>query len=631
MAGGMTMGEFHLKNMLEYRQIKYKKNVIDAIISRLNYFDKPYTGVILEILNETAGEHFLKLYYESDYRANESKVSRRLSIFWTLTRSNLFKTIASDINLKTEKDFNYLFSVANFSFAEYIFRHNYSLFEISGGGFKDTVEALSASALKKKAEETYKKGHVEEAVEIFKQALNLTPNDFLILFQLGIYYFFEKADHIKAGDYFEKSAAGAAGIFPRLESMALCFLSLITRLKALHRGDSDLAKDALLICEKAAAAAPDFMMAQYCNLQAIAGLCAFEDRGRDFIKAAQRVFETDYNLLLQAILDNAFDPALEQLASIAGERYDTALASCVKMIEIVKLKISQMPSRLETTADTARVFHLQKEFKSAQEYFKKNKTCTDIEETIKRLQKTIEGADSILNSDRVQRLFIKFKEYSSGIVNEFKKDFGDRLKPYNDALKKRGALSAQIKSVYETYFALQRPAGSVLADDEDAGCESVNNPEAVHECLEKKYSGRNEKTLNLIKSRSCSIVFFGFESVVVFLWLAAGAFTFIDFIMITTVNLCLAPLYRIAGAEIFYFIMNIKLDELKREFSKLELKLDLSNNLPGEAEMKARDKYAKQIAGEFNISHIDARNVLEAALAGDYDKMKAIAKMICAI
>lgn len=617
--------------MLEYRQIKYKKNVIDAIVSRLNYFDKPYTGVILEILNETAGEHFLKLYYESDYRANESKISRRLSIFWTLTRSNLFKTIAAGINLKTEKDFNYLFSVANFSFAEYIFRHNYSIFETTGGGFKDTVEALSASALKKKAEETYKKGHVEEAVEIFKQALNLTPDDFIILFQLALYYFFEKADHIKAGDYFEKSAAGAAGIFPRLESMALCFISLITRLKALHRGDRDMAKDALLICEKAAAADPDFMMAQYCNLQAIAGLCAFEERGCDFQKAAQSLFETDYNLLLQAILDNAFDPALEQLASIAGERYDTALASCVKMIETVKAKISQIPSRLENSADTARVFHLQKEFKSAQEYFKKNKTCTDIEETIKRLQKIIEGADSILNSDRVQRLFIKFKEYSSEIVNEFKKDFGDRLKPYNDALKKRGALSAQIKSIYETYFALERTAGSARSDDEETGCENVNNAEAVYECLEKKYGARNEKTLNLIKSRSCSIVFFGFEAVVVFLWLASGAFTFIDFIMITAVNLCLAPLYRIAGAEIFYFIMNLKLDELKREFSKLELKLDLSNNLPGEAEMKARDKYAKQIAGEFNISHIDARNILEAALAGDYDRMKAIAKMICAI
>ncbi len=633
------MGEFHLKNIIEYRQIKYKKSIIDAIISRLNHFDKPYNEVILKILNETAGDHFIKLYYGPDYKAGESIIIRRMSIFWTLSGSNSFKAIASDINLKTEKDFNYLASIANFSFAEHIFRHNYSLYLAHGAKIEDTVEALSASELKKKAEETYKKGYIEEAIEIFKQALDLTPHDFIILFQLGMYYFFEKADHIKACDCFEKSAAGAAGIFPRLESMAYCFLSLINRLKALHDGNHSQASGAFIMCEKALAAEPDFIMAQYCRLQAIAGLCAFEDQKTNFLKEAHALFEADHNLLVQAVLDNAFDPALEQLALVASARYDSSLNRCVKMIEDVTQKFCQIPERLESSADTARVFQLSKEFKAAQEYFRKNASCAGIEETIKRVQKINEGIDFILNNNRVQMMFIKLKEYSSNIVSEYKKECGNELTLYNNALKKRDELSARIKAVYKTYFAVSGAADNDEMKNEGSGhgnyncdnCGACEAPNECSECLEKKYTRRNQKTLDSIKSMNGFIIFSGLEFIAALLWLTAGAFTLTDFIMATTINLCLAPFYTIAGAEVFYYIISLKLDELKREFSKLELKLNLSDNLPGEVEIKVGDKYAKRLANEFNISQIEARNVIQAALACDYKKMKAAASSICAI
>jgi hypothetical protein len=103
------MSEFRLKNMLEYRYIIGKRGVIDAVISKLNYFHRPYTGVITDIFTETTGDAFLKSYYGADYQDNLEKVNRRMSIFWTLTSSNLFKNIASDINSKAEKNLKIYF------------------------------------------------------------------------------------------------------------------------------------------------------------------------------------------------------------------------------------------------------------------------------------------------------------------------------------------------------------------------------------------------------------------------------------------------------------------------------------------------------------------------------------------
>lgn len=618
------MSEFRLKNMLEYRYIIGKRGVIDAVISKLSYFHRPYTGVITDILTETTGDAFLKSYYGVDYQANLEKVNRRMSIFWTLTRSNLFKNIASDINSKAEKNFEALLLAANYSFAEYIFWNRCETEPaIAEYHAKDSVEELTASVIRKKAEETYKKGHTDQAVEDFKKALELTPDDFTILFQLGMYYFFEKADHIKAADFFARSAAGARGISARIEAMAYCFTSLIIRLKALHKGDRDMADDAMTIGEKAVRTDPDLIMTHYCSLQALAGLCVFEDHGSRFLKAAEKVFEMDYNLLLQAILDNAFDPVLDALISLAASRYDAGLSSCVKSIEETSKKISQFPSRLETSADTARVFNLQKEFKSVQEYFKKNKTYADIEETIKRIEAVSGEADRVLHSNRVQQMLIRVREYCSVIVNEYKKDFGDRLKPYNDALKRRGEIGAKIEALVKKYFITAESADTSESKEHS---ENGGGPKAPDK---KADYTRNPEAEKSVKSKCASAVFFVFEAIIVFLWIFAGVFSFAIFAAASLITLCLIPAYSVAGAELFYFITRLQLDELKRDYSRVDLKLDLSNNLPGEAEMKARDKYSKQIAGEFGISQIDARNILEAALFSDYEKMKAAVRNLC--
>jgi len=609
------MSEFCLKNMLEYRQIIYKRSVIYAIISRLNYFERPYTGIIADIFNETAGEHFYKSYCGNDYLGNLDKISRRLSIFWSLTRSNLFKSIATEINSKIEKNYDNFFLIANYSFTEYIFWHRCETDpEILKYRSQDSVEALTASVLRKKAEETYKKGHFEAAIDGFKQALELTPEDFTILFQLGMYYFFEKADHIKAADCFARCAKHARGISARMESMACCFAALITRLKALHRGDAGLARDALLVCENALKIDPDMLMARYAFLQSLACMCAFENRRDEFAKTAQALFDSEYNFLLQALLDHAFDPALDSLASMAGSRYDRSLETCVQKIEQTSQKIAAIPNKLETNADTAKVFQLQKEFKSIQEYFKKNKTFTDIEEIQKRLEKVRESIDSVMLNNQAQQKFMQFKQYCSAITVEYGKDFGDRMKPYNDALKKRDEINSRLDALIGKYF---------------FRLQAEENPHAS--AAEDKSSGykRIPETENAVKSRSAMIIFSSLEAVIALSWLIFGLIGFVNFVMTTVINICLAPAYRALSAEIFYFLTQLQIDELKRELSKIELKLNLSNNMPGEAELSAREKYAKQIAAEFSISHIDARNILESALAGDFEKMESIARTLC--
>ncbi len=324
-----------------------------------------------------------------------------------------------------------------------------------------------------------------------------------------------------------------------------------------------------------------------------------------------------------ALLDNAFDPALDSLVTLAAARYDAALSSCVRSIEETGKKISQLPSRLETSADTARVFNLQKEFKAVQEYFKKNKTYADLEETIKRTEAVSSEADRVMHSNRVQQMFIRVREYCSAIVSEYKKDFGDRLKPYNDALKKRGEIGAKIEALTRKFFAA---ASAETSETKENPVENGGAPKAPDKKIDYV---RNPEAEKAVKSKCAYAVFLFFEAIVLILWLFAGIFPFTIFAAASIITLCLVPAYGVAGAEFFYFITRLQIDELKRDYSKVDLKLDLSNNLPGEAEMKARDKYSKQIAGEFGISQIDARNILEAALFSDYEKMKAAVRAIC--
>ncbi len=606
------MDGFHLKRTLEYKAILRKKNIIDAIISKLNYFDKPYTEVIFDILKETSGEPFIKSYYGAEYKTEEKIINRRLSILWTLTRSGLFKNMAAEINAKIEKDFDYFTAISAYSFVEYLFRHHLALEDASGRPPGESFQQISASAMKKKAEEIYKKGYYDQAAAMFYEALELTPGDHIILFRLGIYNFFEKADHLNSFAYFEKSAAAADGD-GWIKSAALCFCALIARLEALHNHNPDLARKALSLSDKALKYSPDSIMARYCGIQNTAALYFLEKRGAEFADNAADFFSQDYNFLLQAVMDNAFDANFDIIADLSGNRYDDALNRCTAIIEEVNQKITQIPARLENSADTARKFHIQKEFKSAQEYFKKNKTCADLEEIIKRLENIIKSIDLVLNSDKAQILYIKLKKYCDEILPEYYKDSGGRLKPYKEALKRREKLNEHIKSLINKYF--DTAYGEEIA--------SFDGSDVKYRDLKI-----NMNKFELISSKCCLYGFFSFESVLLLLWPIAGILNFLYFIMLTAVNLFLIPLYRTAGAGAVYFTVRLRLDELKREFSKLELKLKLSDNLPGEAEAKARDRYSKQIAAEFKISQIDAKNVLEAAIAGEHKKIKNIARMI---
>jgi tetratricopeptide (TPR) repeat protein len=116
---------------------------------------------------------------------------------------------------------------------------------------KDILKVLQApldtqaKELRQRAEEAYKSGWIDDALEDFLESERKNRYDFTVHYSLGNIYFFHKKDPQKALEYFEKAAKYATPKSPYHASIAFLHIGLVKYLQENFQGAYEATKKAI--------------------------------------------------------------------------------------------------------------------------------------------------------------------------------------------------------------------------------------------------------------------------------------------------------------------------------------------------------------------------------------------------
>lgn len=159
-----------------------------------------------------------------------------------------------------------------------------------------------AKERRKRAEEAFANGWIDDAEEEFLESEQLNKFDFSIHISLGIIYLFSKIDKMKALSYFEKAIKYAKPKSAYHTSYALLYKSLI-------KFDFGEVKDAEKFTTEAIGLSPDFAEALYQNAQYNAQLMNIDKS----ISNLEKAIKKDKYYCLKAHKDPLFDPIRAQV------------------------------------------------------------------------------------------------------------------------------------------------------------------------------------------------------------------------------------------------------------------------------------------------------------------------------
>ena len=153
-----------------------------------------------------------------------------------------------------------------------------------------------AKELRKRAEEAYANGWIEDALEDFLESEKKNKYDFSIHISIGTIFLFQKKDREKALEYFDKAVKYARPKSPYHTSFALLYRALIKR-------ELGLIEEAERCTAEAVELSPDFAEALYQNAQYNALLINV----RESIDNLEKAIKLDSNYCLKASNDRSFD------------------------------------------------------------------------------------------------------------------------------------------------------------------------------------------------------------------------------------------------------------------------------------------------------------------------------------
>jgi len=190
-----------------------------------------------------------------------------------------------------------------------------------------------ARELKKRAEDAYRNGWFEDALQDFLQSEKKNRYDFTIHQNLGNIYFFEKKNPEKALEYYKKAVKYATPKSPYYASIALLHVGLIRYLQ----GDFQKAYDAT---SRAVKLSPKLYEAHYQHAQYCANLSRYDEA----IKYLWKAIEGDRYYCIKADSEKDFDVMKKQLRQFFKELRNRAQSQAESEIKIARDFIKEAES-----------------------------------------------------------------------------------------------------------------------------------------------------------------------------------------------------------------------------------------------------------------------------------------------
>lgn len=159
-----------------------------------------------------------------------------------------------------------------------------------------------AKELRRRAEDAYANGWIEDALEDFLESEKKNRYDFSVHISIGMIYLFQKKNKEKALEYFDKAIKYARPKSAYHTSFALLY-------KALIRYNSNLIEEAEKLTAEAVDLSPDFAEALYQNAQYNARLKNIQKS----VSNLEKAIRSDRNYCLKAAHEPCFDSVRSEI------------------------------------------------------------------------------------------------------------------------------------------------------------------------------------------------------------------------------------------------------------------------------------------------------------------------------
>lgn len=233
----------------------------------------------------------------------------------------------------------------------------------------------AAKELRRRAEEAFKNGWYEEALEDFVKSEKANPYDFSVYQSIGLIYFNEKKYDISL-DYFLKAAKYAKPKSPQHSSYSLLFVSKIYRINKDYEAS-------LKTTQEAVSLAPSLAEAYYQHAINLSYVSNYEEA----INSLRHSIKLDKYYVLKPRTDPDCERLIPYLKNLENELYSDSKIQATKAIENAK-KVNLLIQESNET---------QVAFKEAEVFFNRD-SYLDYLDSLLFSTKSIEKASSFASS-----------------------------------------------------------------------------------------------------------------------------------------------------------------------------------------------------------------------------------------
>jgi len=601
------MSNFKLEYSIEYNQIKERRRLAKNMLNTSGDFAASFVNVVSAVIKQLPSE---KLPHDN---ATEL-LSRRNELFSKVITPESLDNAISEVSSSIVKNVVNVCTIANYSFAEYLFWLECESAELKkyrvGTGTEDSSIRL-ARTIRRRGEECYKAGNFNEAIKIFKEADEKYPGDFTVHYQLGLIYFFEKPDYPIALEYFRKASKYSQNKSKQVFINSMIFTGLLLRLCAHASSDMNMFSEAYQAVIQAYNSDPSYVFSIYALVQANTFNSSSKKESLNLLKD---LIKREKYFTIQIIYDRAFDPVLDDIEALYESLLGDALNSVGQTFAKIDSMLEELSKSVKFLTIPAKLAGIKKDYEEIKKMIEK-RNCFDVISANDKAGSILNSLSDFSEEVKKNKAYFEVRDLVETLSKRFNDEYKETVKSHTKKEEKCTALKVNLAEINKNY---------PVAESERTVKNKATNSEEI---VPATVGWRQGKMFLVIKFISgcfaftivCAAIFIAFlfmrEKFEQQIWVPVS---------LVVLNMLFIPIYGSIFAEIYYIVIENKRKNLINSITRLEKELELNKTRINEIDKSLREKYSNMVLEQIKVSKFTASQMLDAGIEGSFEKIKAL-------
>lgn len=611
------MSIFKLEDSIEYRQIRNIYRIIENVFnSGDNGFIAQASRAFQMIVAQLERE--IEAISKTSTLSNESSLLySRHELLSTFISQQSLDPVCKEFNLKLSDPKN-VCAIANYSFAKRILWYDYDNNEdfkpFHAGTPEETPEMKIARHNRKKAEEYFRNGNIENAFISFINAEEKHYGDFLSCYQLGLICFFEKGEHESALNYFKKAAKYSQSRLKKIYVLSVLFCGLIYRLIAAC-GMPESYPQAIATLKQAYEADPENSFTIYGYAQGLACSPAYTSELQQTMSLMLDLVQSNNIFLIQMIYDRAFDNLLEEIDILYNGVYNEAQSAAAEIVEKIDDYSQRLAADSSYSVMPSKIAAVKAENREIAAALEANKSYFNLLSMRHKAEALNETLQLIIKEVSENKSFFDFRNFIENLSLKCSEELNNEiLKPFITAQKEFDKKINELIQLNKVYPIMETE--SFLGNFKKTSI-GENDPLPGEDW-------RKHKIYSLIKSISGCFVFMVFLTVIFGCALLYYSETPGLFKFVMVLNIVMSPLYAGVCGRLYYSVIENKRKHIIEEIKKLDEYIFTSEKKKLDLIAETKRKYIKLIIERKNLTNSIAEQVLDLGMEGKFEKIKTL-------